>query len=73
MANSFQYDAYNKLDFRMGIMSEHIEFYLWCDNLLDERYDLYGFNLGTSVDGSDVIGGVPSRGRILGVGVAYYF
>lgn len=74
MANSLQYDAYNKLDFRMGIMSEHIEFYAWCDNLLDERYDLYGAIFGTSVqDGSDVIAGAPSRGRILGVGVAYYF
>ena len=73
-ANSFQLDAYNKLDFRMGIMGEHIEFYAWCDNLLDERYDLHGWNIGTSAqDGSDVIGGATSRGRILGVGVAYYF
>ena len=73
-ANSFQFDAYNKLDFRIGIMSEHIEFYAWCDNLLDERYDLYGCNFGASVhDGRDVIGGAASRGRTLGVGVAYYF
>ena len=73
-ANSFELDAYNKLDFRMGIMSEHLEFYVWGDNLLDEIYDLYGYNLGTSaVDGSDVIVGGPARGRILGVGVAYYF
>lgn len=73
-ANSFQLDAYNKLDFRMGIMSEHIEFYAWCDNLLDKRYDLYGFNLGPSaLDGSDVIVGSPSRGRTIGIGVAYYF
>ena len=73
-ANSFQFDAYNKLDFRMGVMSEHIEFYIWGDNLLDERYDLYGYNLGTSaVDGRTVIAGGVSRGRILGIGLAYYF
>ena len=73
-ANSFEFDDYNKLDFRMGIMSEHIEFYVWGDNLLDEIYDLYGYNLGTSVvDGSDVIVGGASRGRLLGAGIAYYF
>ncbi|MCG8640278.1 MAG: TonB-dependent receptor [Desulfobacterales bacterium] len=73
-ANSFQFDAYNKLDFRMGVMSEHLEFYVWGDNLFDEVYDLYGYNMGNSVhDGSKVIGGAPSRGRILGVGLAYYF
>lgn len=58
----------------MGIMGERIEFYVWADNLLDEIYDLYGFNLGASaLDGNDIIAGGPSRGRILGVGVAYYF
>ncbi len=30
-ANNLEFDAYNKLDFRIGIMSEHLEFYLWCD------------------------------------------
>ncbi|WP_321413766.1 TonB-dependent receptor [uncultured Desulfobacter sp.] len=73
-ANSFEFDAYNKLDLRLGIMSEHLEVYLWADNLLDEIYDLYGHNLGTSViDGSDVIIGGASRGCVLGVGIAYYF
>lgn len=73
-ANSFELDAYNKLDLRIGVMSEHLEFYLWCDNLLDETYDLYGYNLGTSViDGSTVLAGTPARGRILGIGIAYYF
>lgn len=73
-ANSFEFDDYNKLDFRMGIMSEYLEFYVWGDNLLDEIYDLYGYNLGPSaVDGSDVIAGGPSRGRVLGAGIAYYF
>ena len=73
-ANSFQYDDYNKLDFRMGIMSEQIEFYVWGDNLLDKIYDQYGYNMGKSVlDGRDIIGGGPSRGRILGLGVTYYF
>ncbi|MGD9824151.1 TonB-dependent receptor domain-containing protein [Desulfobacter sp.] len=72
--NSFELDAYNKLDLRIGIMSEHLEFYLWCDNLFDETYDLYGYNLGTSViDGSTVLAGTPARGRILGIGIAYYF
>jgi iron complex outermembrane receptor protein len=72
-ANSLQFDAYNKLDFRMGIMSEHVEFYVWGDNLLDEIYDLYGYNLGTSASGGNVIAGAPSRGRRIGVGAAYYF
>jgi iron complex outermembrane recepter protein len=73
-ANSFEFDAYNKLGFRMGIMSENIEFYAWGDNILDERYDLYGYNLGSpAAGGSDVIVGGVSRGRILGLGVAYYF
>lgn len=73
-ANSFEFDAYNKLDFRMGVMSEGTEFYIWGDNILDKISDLYGYNLGVSVlDGSDVIVGGPSRGRILGVGVTYYF
>ena len=71
-ANSFELEAYNKLDFRMGIMTENLEFYLWGSNLLDETYDLYGFNLGTGVNGSDVIAGGPARGRILGLGMAYY-
>ena len=74
VANSFQYDAYNKLDFRMGVMSEQIEFYVWGDNLLDEIYDLHGYNYGKSiVDGRNLIGGGPSRGRILGLGATYYF
>ena len=73
-ANSFELDAYNKLDMRVGITSEHLEFYVWADNLLDEIYSLFGEDLGTSVDdGSDVIAGGPSRGRVLGIGVAYYF
>ena len=73
-ANSFQLDSYNKLDLRLGIMSEHVECYLWCDNLFDEGYDLYGYNLGTSaVTGQDIIAGTPARGRIIGIGIAYYF
>ena len=74
VANSFQYDDYNQLDFRMGIMGEQIEFYMWGENLLDEIYDLHGYNYGTSInDGRDLIGGGPSRGRILGLGAAYHF
>jgi iron complex outermembrane receptor protein len=73
-ANTFQLDAYNKLDFRMGIMGEHIEFYAWGDNLLDEIYDLYGWRVGTSaLNGRDVFAGAPSRGRVLGLGIAYYY
>ncbi|KMY65940.1 hypothetical protein AAU61_20010 [Desulfocarbo indianensis] len=73
-ANNFQLDAHNKLDFRMGIMSEHMEFYVWGENLLDEVYQLYGVNFGKSaIDGRDVLAGGCSRGRILGLGVAYRF
>ncbi|WP_211204074.1 TonB-dependent receptor [Denitrovibrio acetiphilus] len=73
-ANTFELDSYNKLDFRIGVMSENLEVYVWGDNILDKVYDLYGWNYGASmVDGADVIVGMPSRGRILGVGAAYYF
>ncbi|KIX11882.1 TonB-dependent receptor [Dethiosulfatarculus sandiegensis] len=73
-ANSFQLDAYNQLSFRTGIISKYFEFYVWGENLLDKVYELYGYNLGTSViDASDVIAGVGSRGRTLGIGVVYHF
>ncbi|WP_265823898.1 TonB-dependent receptor [Geovibrio ferrireducens] len=73
-ADNFQFDSYHKLDARVGIMNGGLELYVWGDNLLDERYDLYGWYYGVSaVDGSEVVIGMPSKGRTLGLGAAYYF
>ncbi len=73
-ADNFEFDSYHKLDARIGIMNGGLELYVWGDNLLDERYDLYGWYYGASaVDGSDVVVGMPSKGRVLGLGAGYYF
>lgn len=65
--NSFNLDAYHKVDVRVGLANAKREVYLWVDNLLDERFDYYGFNSGGYAIG------VPSRGRTVGLGMATYF
>lgn len=73
-ADNFEFDSYHKLDARIGIMNGGFELYAWGDNLLDERYDLFGWYYGVSaVDGDQVVIGMPSKGRTLGIGAAYYF
>jgi len=50
---------------RLGITAGRAEIYLWADNLLDKRHDLYGywFNPAVSAD-------MPARGRSGGIGVS---
>lgn len=66
--NSFNLDRYHKLDLRLGLMIGSGEIYAWGDNLLNEQYDLYGFQLAPSV-----AIGAPARGRTVGVGFNYQF
>ena len=40
--NHFDLKGYAKLDLHVGVESGGSEVYLWGDNLLDARYDLYG-------------------------------
>lgn len=72
--NHFNLDAYDKVDLRVGVTSGNTEVYLWGSNLLDERYDLYGYYMTSMVPGSPAFTvGMPSRGRSVGVGAAWYF
>lgn len=66
--NNFDLDSYDKLDLRAGIASGNSEVYVWGDNLLDERYDLYGY-YGNPAQNL----GMPSHGRGFGIGFAHYF
>lgn len=66
-------DAYQKVDMRIGIMGAQTEVYLWGDNLLDERYDLYGYYMKSYVGQPDFVVGMPSRGRSFGIGASYFF
>lgn len=72
--NTIKLGAYNKLDGRIGIATANAEVYLWGDNLLDKKYDLWGYYIPAVVPGgSDATIGTPGRGRTLGAGFAYYF
>lgn len=66
--NHFNLGAYRKLDLRVGLASGSTEVYAWADNLLNERYDLYGYYFAPTATI-----GAPHRGRTLGVGAALYF
>jgi len=72
--NNFDLDAYHKVDARIGLDIGNGEIYLWGDNLLDERYDLYGYYMTSMVPTIKPFHiGWPSMGRTIGVGAAYYF
>jgi iron complex outermembrane recepter protein len=71
--NSFDLDAYNKVDLRLGLRNGPFEIYAWADNLLDEQYDLYGFYETFTFTGQPVEYGAPARGRTLGLGLSYLF
>lgn len=60
--NSFDLDAYHKIDTRVGVSSGNKEVYVFGRNLLDDHYDLYGYYA------SPISYGAPASGRILGVG-----
>jgi len=66
--NSFDLGSYRKLDLRVGVSSGAVEVYLWADNLLNARYDLYGYYMGSGLQG-----GMSARGRSAGVGAVYFF
>ncbi|AZE60641.1 MULTISPECIES: TonB-dependent receptor [Pseudomonas] len=66
--NHYDLKGYAKLDLHLGVESGGSEVYLWGDNLLDARYDLYG---AYSTD--TVLTGMPGRGRSAGVGYSYQF
>ncbi|WP_077299754.1 TonB-dependent receptor [Aquaspirillum sp. LM1] len=72
--NTFSLGAYSKLDLRVGLQSGNTEFYLWADNLLDKRYDLYGYYIAPYMpDGSGAQIGSPGRGRAVGIGMNMAF
>ncbi|WP_367597489.1 TonB-dependent receptor [Pseudomonas fulva] len=66
--NHYDLAGYGKLDAHLGVQSGGSEVYLWADNLLDARYDLYG-----SYSTDQVTTGMPGRGRSAGVGYSYSF
>ena len=66
--NHYDLKGYAKLDLHLGLESGGSEVYLWGDNLLDARYDLYG-----SYSTDQVLTGMPARGRSAGVGYSYSF
>lgn len=74
LRNDMVLPAYRKLDLRVAVVSGSSEFYLWAHNLLNERWDLFGYELPSAVPGAaNIHGGTPARGRSLGVGFAHYF
>ncbi|OOW00747.1 TonB-dependent receptor [Pseudomonas sp. MF4836] len=66
--NHYDLKGYAKLDAHLGLESAGSEVYLWGDNLLDARYDLYG-----SYSTDQVLTGLPGRGRSVGLGYCYSF
>lgn len=71
--NHFELEKYAKVDMRIGLISGNTEVYLWGDNLLDKRYDLYGYYMQSNVGGAPFTIGMPSRGRSFGVGASLSF
>ncbi|WP_343293595.1 TonB-dependent receptor [Vandammella animalimorsus] len=66
--NNFDLGSYNKVDLRLGVISGNTELYLWGDNLLNERYDLYGHHIAPGLSA-----GMPARGRSFGIGLTHQF
>ncbi|WKD51544.1 TonB-dependent receptor [Microbulbifer spongiae] len=69
--NHFDLTAYDKLDLRLALQTEHIEVYLWADNLLDEQYELYGYVNSDFAPTARI--GAPARDRLIGLGAIYTF
>ncbi|WP_155801611.1 TonB-dependent receptor [Magnetospirillum molischianum] len=68
--NHFNLAPYGKLDLHLGLMIASAEIYAWGDNLLNDRYDLYGYG-DSSYPGMTY--GNLARGRTLGLGTSYKF
>ncbi|MDW6002266.1 TonB-dependent receptor [Vibrio mangrovi] len=66
--NNFDLAAYHKIDMRVGVEFDDAVVYFWGKNLLDEQYELYGYNAG-----SGVTYGAPSKRRTLGIGFSYTY
>jgi iron complex outermembrane receptor protein len=66
--NHFDLDAYRKLDLRIGVASGGTGFFVWGDNLLNQRHELYGYFYAPGVSA-----GMVSRGRTLGFGMSHEF
>ncbi|WCM94114.1 TonB-dependent receptor [Acidovorax sp. NCPPB 2350] len=66
--NHFNLGKYQKVDLRIGVASGGTEVYVYGSNLLDKRYDLYGF-----APSAAAYVGAPARGRTLGVGFRHDF
>lgn len=64
--NHFDLNAYRNVDIHLGLALADAEVYLWGSNMLDEKYDLYGYYGAESA-----LYGAPGRGRTLGAGVRY--
>lgn len=66
--NNFDLDSYRKVDLHLGINRGNTEVYLWGNNLLDARYELYGYYMNPTLQV-----GMPAPGRSIGVGVSHHF
>ncbi|MBW7902518.1 MAG: TonB-dependent receptor [Rhodocyclaceae bacterium] len=72
--NSFDLDAYTKVDLRVALLLGSSELYLWADNLFDKQYDLYAYRYPAMIPGgADATIGIPGRARMLGIGLAHHF
>lgn len=67
--NHFDLKAYHKLDLRVGLSQGATEFYVRADNVLDQKYDLYGYY----APASDVSYGGMARGRTFLAGLTHRF
>lgn len=66
--NSFDLDSYQKVDLHLGINVNDTEIYLWGNNLLDERHELYGYQIDRTLRV-----GMPAPGRSIGLGLSHHF
>ena len=68
--NNLLFDAYHKLDLRIGIGNERFEFYFWGDNVLDEDIYTAGFGGGGGLGGAAA---TMARGASFGGGASFDF
>lgn len=72
--NTFDLAEHHKVDMRVGVMAGATEVYLWGDNLLDERLELYGYYYPAMIPGgSDARFGAAGEGRSFGIGLHHTF